>query len=66
MTEKQHSRHTKVIGNVTCPKCNKKGQLKKRTNGYGKSYFQVDHYKGASHNFYEKSCYIGKIAQMFF
>jgi len=58
---KIHSHHSSALGTVSCPKCSKRGQLKKRTNGYGKSYFQVDHYKkGNSHSSgYSHSCYLG-------
>lgn len=51
---------SKALGKIDCPKCGRVGQLKRRTSGYGNSYFQVDHFKrGNSHaSGYGGCCYL--------
>jgi len=48
------------LGSVTCPKCERVGQLKERMTRRGIKYFQIDHYKiGNRHSSgYFYSCYL--------
>ena len=53
------------LGSVFCPKCHRIGQLKVRTNIYGRRYAQVDHWNtGNCHSSGMKSsCYLRPLIQ---